>query len=535
MQFPLVLLAACHGPAPDGGGPEPGSEPTAPGSTPAATDIGPTALRRLTPSAYQNTVRDLFPGVVLPTVTLAADPLVHGFDNNGESQSPSALLVEQLFDGATAIAEAAAAFPSTAFGCPVDGGPDPLACGTTFLTAFGPRVFRRPLAADEQAEAVDLFTTVLAEDGFEVAIQVAVQLWLQAPEFVYLPEIGATGSSGVVPLSGYELASRMSYFLWNTMPDDALFAAAASGALATPEGIEAEALRMLDDPRAVDGIDDFDRLWLTLDLVDAIALDPATYPTFDAAVREAIGLEALWFARRALSEGTLETLLTDRSAELVPETAEVYGVSLPSAGGLVDLPAGERSGVLTRAAFLATRAHAVHPSPVKRGVFVLDRLLCTPPAPPPPDVDTSVPEPSGEPTTNRERYAAHVARPSCAGCHEAIDGIGFGFEHYDSLGMWRDTDGGFPVDATGTFTIGDLDGVPFDGAVEASALLAGSRTVSDCVAEAQVRYALGRSLVTGDGPVLEDLAGGFADAGGRFRDLRIAIVTSDAFRSRRTP
>jgi hypothetical protein len=528
MWLPLLWLSACKSP-PE---PPPGSE----GDEPLGTGLTVGALRRLSPSAYQNTVRDLFPGVVLPEVELVPDPLVHGFDNNGESQNPSALLVQQLHDGAAAVAEAAAAAPEASFGCPADGGPDPSACGAAFLERFGPRVFRRPLEPDELDEAQALFEEVLEQDGFPVAVQVVVALWLQSPEFLYLPELKDSPADSVIPLGPHELASRMSYFLWNSMPDDALFEAAAQGELETPEGIEAQTLRMLDDPRAVDAVDNFDRLWLQLDKVDAVSLDPVTYPTFDATLREQIRQETSLFARRAVQEGSLGSLLTDRGAVLEPEIAALYGVEGAESGELVELPAGERAGVLTRAAFLAIGAHAVHPSPVKRGVFVLERLLCSPPAPPPPGVDTAIPEDGGsDAITNRERYVEHEERPGCAGCHIAIDGIGFGFENYDSMGAWRTEDAGQPVDATGTFEVGDLRGQAFDDAIQASELLAGSRTVSDCVTESWTRYALGRSLGTGDEAALFELSEAFAQADGQFRELIVEIVQSEAFRSRRTP
>jgi hypothetical protein len=328
----------------------------------------------------------------------------------------------------------------------------------------------------------------------------------------------------------------MSYFLWNTMPDNELFDAAAEGRLATRDGIAVEAERMLADPRAIDAVDNQARLWLELDAIDSVSLDPATYPAFDVSLREAIHEETRLFARDAIRGGTLGTLLTDRSAELGPEMAAVYGVVAAGPGERVLLPAEERAGVLTRAAFLASRAHAIHPSPVKRGVFVLDRLLCSPPAPPPPGVDTQIPDDEpGAPVTNRERYEVHAERGNCVGCHKAIDGIGFGFEHYDSLGAWRDEDAGQPVDATGMFAVGDLADVPFDGAIEASELLAGSRTVSDCVAESWIRYALGRSLVPEDEATVALLADAFDASGTRFEDLLLAIVESEAFRTRRIP
>jgi hypothetical protein len=189
---------------------------------------------------------------------------------------------------------------------------------------------------------------------------------------------------------------------------------------------------------------------------------------------------------------------------------------------------------LTSSGFLASTSHAVNPSPVQRGVFVLERLLCAPTPAPPANVDTNPPQ-GGEdqPQTNRERYAEHSSNPTCAGCHTMIDGIGFGFEHYDSMGVWRDEDGGRPVDATGQLVAGsDVDG-PFDGAVELAHRLADSDTVRDCVATQWFRYSLGRNVEGEDACTEASLKADFAQSGGDVRELLVAIARSDAFRYRR--
>lgn len=503
-------------------------------------DPGPAPLRRLTHTQYNNTVRDLFPGVTLPLQTISVDPKVNGFENNADVQTPSALLIEQYQRAALAVTEAAWAAPEAFLPCAADGGGEPQQCGHTFILDFGARAFRRPMTADEEAAFLGFFDQQLAETNFTVALQLTTQALLQSPAFLYFLEFGGEPIEGgeAVALTGHELAARLSYFLWDSMPDAQLFAAAAAGDLDTVEGLAAEAMRMLGDSKARGALVNFHRQWFDFDGVALINPDPATYPNYTPELRTAMRAELDRFVESTLFEGpgTFASLLTSTETDVDATLAALYGVDAPPPGewAPVSLDPAQRSGILTRAGFLARTAHAVHPSPVKRGVFVLARLLCVPPAPPPANVNTNPPDEGepGQPKTNRERYAKHTAQADCASCHTAIDGVGFGFEHYDALGRWRDLDNGEPVDASGELVGTDVDGA-FDGAVELSQKLATSTQAHDCVVSQVYRYALGRGTTAADLCSLGDLRAQFAASSGDVHALLLAVVTSDAFRTRK--
>lgn len=527
---------------PPTGDPSEGSDTGEPAEcSDAVLDPGEAPLRRMTHTQYNNTVRDLFPGADIPPQTILVDPKVNGFENNSEVQAPSALLVEQYQKAALAVTAAAMAKPDGFLPCPADGGPDPATCGHDLLRDLGARAFRRPLAADEEAAYLTFFDQQMAEHNFNVGLQLAMQAILQAPPFIYFPEFGGdplVDQPELVALTGHELAARLSYFLWDTTPDEALLAAATAGDLDEIAGIEAEVLRMLDDPRARTSLVNFHRQWFDLDKIAEVNPDLATYPEFTPALRTSMRSEIDRFVESTIFDGagTFAALLTSPATTVDTQLAALYKVAAPPPDTWTDvnLPASERSGILTRAGFLARTAHAVHPSPVRRGVFVLSRLLCVPPAPPPPNVNTSPPDESDpdQPKTNRERYAKHTAQDTCGGCHQSIDGVGFGFENYDALGKWRTLDNTYPVDASGELIGTDVDG-PFVGALELSQKLATSTQAHNCVVSQVYRYALGRNTGLDDLCSLADLRGQFAAASGDIRALLLAVVTSDAFRFRR--
>ena len=527
---------------PPTGDPSEGSDTGEPAEcSEAVLDPGAAPLRRMTHTQYNNTVRDLFPGADIPPQTILVDPKVNGFENNSEVQAPSALLVEQYQKAALAVTAAAMAKPDGFLPCPADGGPDPATCGHDLLRDLGARAFRRPLAADEEAAYLTFFDQQMAEHNFNVGLQLAMQAILQAPPFIYFPEFGGdplVDQPELVALTGHELAARLSYFLWDTTPDEALLAAATAGDLDEIAGIEAEVLRMLDDPRARTSLVNFHRQWFDLDKIAEVNPDLATYPEFTPALRTSMRSEIDRFVESTIFDGagTFAALLTSPATTVDTQLAALYKVAAPPPDTWTDvnLPASERSGILTRAGFLARTAHAVHPSPVRRGVFVLSRLLCVPPAPPPPNVNTSPPDESDpdQPKTNRERYAKHTAQDTCGGCHQSIDGVGFGFENYDALGKWRTLDNTYPVDASGELIGTDVDG-PFVGALELSQKLATSTQAHNCVVSQVYRYALGRNTGLDDLCSLADLRGQFAAASGDIRALLLAVVTSDAFRFRR--
>jgi hypothetical protein len=490
-------------------------------------------IRRLSPSQLDNTLADLFVGATLPSAGLSPDPLVHGFDNNATTQAATALQINQLHAASLAVTTAALEQPEGWLPCDVND-LDP-SCVEGFLIDFGERAFRRPTTADEQAFVQDFYDEMLALDGDpRAALQLTLQGLLLSPDFLYVVEFGAdelAPAGSRVPLSGHELASRLSYFLWDSMPDQALFDAAASGELDHADGVEAQAWRMLADPRAERAVGNFHRLWLELDDIAHIAPYEAAFPSWEPAMNDAARAEIdqLVWSSAFGPDPTLTNLLLSRQTTVDPSLAGLYGVA-PEA---VELPANQRAGLLTRAGWLGATSHEVYASPVQRGVFVLKRLLCVPPAPPPANVDTSLEEGTTVAVTNRERYSAHAADPLCASCHTSIDGIGFGFENYDAIGAWRDVDNGAPVDATGAFADGDLSGTSYNGALEMSALLASSETVHRCSVTQWYRYALGRSEELGDEPTLDALTAAYWGTGGELPQLLVDLVRTDSFRTRR--
>jgi hypothetical protein len=278
------------------------------------------------------------------------------------------------------------------------------------------------------------------------------------------------------------------------------------------------------------------RQWLDLDAIALVGPDQAVYADWRNSMRSAMveEIERMVLRVEVDERGTLADLLTTRVTEVDPDLALLYGLEEPEDWQRVELDGSQRAGVLTTPGWLAATSHAVDPSPVLRGVFVLDRLLCHPPAPPPASVDTTPPEAdTGEPATNRDRYAQHTTDPACAACHVAIDGIGFGFESYDATGRWRDEDGGKPVDASGTLVGTDVDGA-FVGAPALANLLARSDTVHTCVATRWTEYALGRRLAAADACATEPFLAAYRPEVA-LEDLAIAIVRSDTFRYRGLP
>ncbi len=520
--------------ATDGGTGEPG------GACEGLHDPGPAPLRRLTHTQYNNTVDDLFPGADIPPQTILVDPKSGGFENDGELQNPSALLIEQYQKAAVAVTDAALDGIGVWLPCAPDGGANPTQCGHDFLVDFGARAFRRPLTDDERAAFLGFFDERLAADNFNVALQLAMQAFLQAPPFLYFLEFNGApvdGQSDIVLLDDYEIAARLSYFLWDTTPDAALLAAAAAGELTTEAGLEQQARRLLGEAPARRAVVNFHRQWLDFEKTELSSLDEATYPAWDPETTNHALLEEL---RRFIEhtifdgEGTLAALLTSSESFADATVAEIYGVPAPAEPwGPVSLDPSQRAGVLTTPGWLSGHAHAVNPSPVQRGVFVMERLLCQVAPPPPADVDTNPPDGGAEdPKTNRERYDQHTQDATCASCHKIIDGIGFGFEHYDSAGRYRELDNGFPVDASGELIGTDVDG-PFVDGIELAQRLGQSEVVRSCVVSQYFRYALGRAPEISDGCTQAALQAEFETTGGDIHELLVSVVLSDAFRYRR--
>jgi hypothetical protein len=405
-------------------------------------------------------------------------------------------------------------------------------CADDILRGFAYRAWRRP-PTDAEVDRLREFVT-LAEgqgDDFETGIRLALQATLLSPHFIYRVEIDPAPTS-LEPhlLTDFELASRLSYFIWSSMPDDELLAAADAGLLRDPSEIEAQALRMLDDPKARALVDNFAGQGLFTRDVAEVAPDYMLFPTFDDELREAMRLETETFFQSFLEDDLPVTeMLTADWGFVNDRLAEHYGMTPPGSTTptRVTLPA-DRRGLLGQGSVLTVTSHAARTSIVKRGRWILEQLLCEPPPPPPPGVDTTI-DTTGATGTLRERMEAHRANPTCAGCHSRMDPLGFALEHFDAVGAWRELDNGEPIDATGTLL---PQGADFDGAVELSGALAEDPRFPACVTRQLYTYALGRGPELSDDPYLQRITEGFASDGYQLRALIVGIVTSDPFRMR---
>jgi hypothetical protein len=522
---------------------------TGPGSkSPATLDCSgkvaaaPAPLARLTNLEYRNTVRELFPGIAIPEIDLPGDNVVEGFDNNAKAQTPSPTLIEQYRANAQAAGAAIAAHVDVALPCKTTTVTEQDSCGKQWIDTFTPRAYRRPITADERVRLNALFTSAKTSYGFNTAVSMVVQAVLQSSSFLYRVEFGGPAKGGVAALTGYELASRLSYFFWDSMPDKELSDAAASGALDTATGVEDQARRLLDDAKAHDAVASFFRQWLRFDKMNRMEKSATLYPAWNEDMAASLRTSTEKFVDRVFWDmgGSLDALLTDSSTFVDANIAPIYGLPATSVKTtatsmtLTDTNPAQRSGILTQAGLMAAFAHETTDSPVLRGVFVLDRLLCSAPPPPPPGVTGSITETTGnvQPMTTRDRFALTHEAGECASCHHTIDGFGFGFGHYDAIGKWRDTENGFDINAKG-WIVGtrDADG-EFDGAVELGQRLAQSTQVSDCVASQWYRYSLGLGASDVNSCDVAPATKAFTASDGDMRELMIATVMSDAFRRR---
>ena len=497
----------------------------------AAGDLAAAApLTRLTNREYLSTLGDLFPSAGLATTTLPTESKDDGFDNVGKNQSPTPVWVEAYFEQAGAVAGSVAAGVIAACG------PSDAACAETALLGLAERVFRKPVADDERARLVAVLGEATTKWGLAKGAEVALRGLLQTPQFLYRLELGVPqAGTTALSLSPHELASRLSYLLWDSMPDDALRASAGSGALSQPAELEAQARRLLGAPRARQAVALFHSQWLRFEKMATLSKSPTLFPTFDVATADALRASTERFVDAAFWEQrSLDAFLTSPTVYANASLAPILGVAASGSElAAVAAPAGQRAGILTQPGLLAGFAHETAGSPVLRGVFVLDRLQCAKPLPPPPDVPPApTADESGPAATTRQKFEQHLNSPVCSACHKTIDGIGFGFENYDAVGAYRTEEAGIPVDASGQ-VLGSLDADgAFNGAVELGTRLAGSTQTQACVARYWYRYAFG--LADGDinacalYPVVRD----FQASGRDLQELVVAIVRSSSFRTR---
>ncbi len=467
-----------------------------------------------------------------PTAGFPLEPRPAGFpfDDHAASQVVTATHVDAFLMAAEALADDAADRAATLHPC--DWGGDRAGCTRGLLEALGRRAFRRPLTGDELARYAAL---AVGADPDE-ALATAIHALLVSPSFLYRSELGERQPDGRYRLTGWELATAMSYTLVGTTPDAALLAAAATGELDQPAGLEREARRLLASPRAREQVGELTLQWLGAEAVLTADKRPDLFPDLDASVRAALARETRAFAAHVVFDGshTFEELLTADYTILDPAAARFYGVPVPGPDGIAPYE-GRRAGVLGHASVLASHAHSDQTSPIRRGLFVRRNLLCHE-LPPPPPFAGGVPDVDPAATT-RERFAAHTANPRCASCHRYIDGLGFGFEQLDPVGRWRETENGHPIDSTGALTdverLGTTTSADYATLPELGRLLADSRAAPACFARQYYRFARGVRETLAERCARLAIEQRFADSGFDLRELMIANLLSPDFAVRR--
>jgi hypothetical protein len=487
--------------------------------------------RRLTRTEIDATVRDVLGDTSAPAANVLAEDEYNPFDNDYTLQRASRALV----DGLEAFAEDAAARAvseanrARVVPC-MPAGDDDAACFAETVASVGRRLFRRPLTDDEVSAYLTLQTFATednpaVENDFYTGIALVIRSMLQDPEFLYRIEVGTPEADpNVLRLDGYELATRLSFLLWGSTPDDALLDAAAEGALATGNARREQAARLLEDERARNAIHRFHAMWLGYRSVP-----------HDAELTAAFHLETTRLIDRVIFDEpssyldlflSPETYLNDR-------LAEQYDLPSPSGGeGWVAYGSSGRAGILSHGSVLAAFSKFSDTSPTQRGIFVQTRLLCNKVLPPPANVNVDAPPSSNEAVCKIDRYAEHRESPSCAACHDDLDPIGFGLEAYDVGGRLRLADDGHPeCEITGA---GELPGYgTFNGPGELAQRLVESGEVTDCFVQHLLSYAIGRPLRDGEAGVVSELAETFAGNDYAAQELLLDHVASDRFALRR--
>ncbi|HEU0122600.1 MAG TPA: DUF1592 domain-containing protein [Bryobacteraceae bacterium] len=467
----------------------------------------PAMIRRLNRAEYSSTVRDLLNIHINAGRGLPADGAGgEGFDNAAETLFLSPMHAEKYLQAAREALAYGAKDPKSRERFLIAAPSDKMTAeeaGQKIITTFLPRAFRRPATAEENEQYVALFTSAYKRtQSFESSVLHALQGVLIAPQFLFRAEEPNPGT-GPRLLDDFALATRLSYFLWGTMPDEALFKAAQAGELRDEQKLSAQAVRMMKDARVREFAEQFVEQWLlTRELGRDIKPDEKLFPAYyDQEIQSAIRYEPILFFQELVNENlSLLNLIDSRFSVMSNKLARHYGIkpakALRQQPVVMDLPEDtHRGGVLGMAAVLAVSSYPNRTSPVLRGKWVLEALLGTPPPPPPPNVPQLPEHKDAAPQTLRERLTQHRANPVCATCHNRIDPLGFGLENYDVLGRWRDEDSKKPIDAKGVLP----DGARFDGPEEMKQILMQQRDLLvRNLANKMLGYALGRGLTLED-------------------------------------
>jgi Protein of unknown function (DUF1592)/Protein of unknown function (DUF1588)/Protein of unknown function (DUF1587)/Protein of unknown function (DUF1585)/Protein of unknown function (DUF1595) len=509
-----------------------------------ATNADP-ELRRLTHSQFNHTVHDLLGDQTSPASQFPSEDFVNGFRNQSQGQSLSPLLIEGYSAAAERLARSAFRGGDTHGLIPCK---PSAACRERFVREFGLKAFRRPLDAGEQKRYAALMAR---EPDFLKGAQLVMEAMLQSSNFIFRLE--ATPDPKLKP---WATASRLSYALWDTMPDAELFAAAARGDLSTRDSTEKIVRRMLDDPRARESLNEFVSQWLRFDRLLTASKDRRKFPLFTRETAIAMTEEARTFVSDLVwNEHDFMTLFTANYGHVNQELARVYGVSAPAKDfdRVPFPPDSERAGLLGEGLFLALTAKPDDSSPTARGLFVREQFLCQHVPDPPPGVNTNLPPVTeANPQTNRDRMTEHATNPACASCHKLIDPIGFGLEKFDAVGARRETlllqfrgknnnedseREGKPKFTTRKVNLnlntdGDVAGIPdsqFSSPAQLGAVLAKSPQCQECVVKQYFRYTAGRLETPADRPVIRKTLDDFRRSQFRFKELIVSLTLQREF------
>ncbi len=509
----------------------------------AGVDPGRVGIHRLNNTEYDNTVRDLLGNTSRPAKDFLAEEGL-SFDNTAAALGMTGPQYEAYFGAARALLDDPAAAAHYMGACMPAAADD--ACANKIITDFGFKVYRRNLAPEEVARAMKAYNAEFArsQSGAE-AIKLALRAMLSAANFLYRIEYDAKpASTEVHSLTSFELASRLSYLVWSTMPDDALFDLARRDALLDKDTLVAQVDHMLDDTtgKADSFIESFGGQWLDLRKIPTHSITPTVFTTYTNSLADAMVAEGqAWFREFSVGNRPLSEWFTADVNFVTDELAQHYGMGPQGAGTQlkrVEITTDNRRGFLGLASFLTHTSFPSRTSPTLRGVWVLSELLCDPPPPPPANVpkleDSATPEEMTQPAgaeNVKERLARHRADPACASCHKVLDPIGLGLERYDGIGRYRETYGnGDPIDPAGVLP----GGTAFAGPDELGALVGQDPRFSACVESKLYTYALGREVEDLDAATLEKVRAGWTARGPlTIRNLMKEVVASDAFRFRR--
>jgi len=494
-------------------------------------------LRRLTHSQYNNTVRDLLGDQTRPADQFPPEDFLNGFKNQSRGQEIPPILAEAYNTAAEKLARNAFAGGEDSNGlipCRAESPSDP-ACAETFARTFGGKAFRRPLS-DVEARR---YAALIAKEGarsrnFVRGAQLAVETMLQSPKFLFRLESG-----------GYKTAGDLSYFLWDTMPDEQLFKAAASGQLTGEAGRRRQAARLLQDPKARQALDEFTSQWLRFDQVLNTVKDRTLYPQFNLQLASAMTEETRRLVADLVWGGkNFMDLFRADYAFVNSDLAALYGLPAPSSefDKLMFPPESQRAGILGQSAFLAMTSKPGETSPTVRGLFVRDQFLCQQVPDPPPGVNSTLPPVTvDKPQTNRQRLQEHVVNKSCAGCHMLMDPIGFGFEKFDAIGQYHDKQIAMVMPAHGdrkskpvkllldidpSATINGIPNSQFSSPKELGQILANSPVCQKCMVKQLFRYAYGRRETAADASRIQQAAETFRKSGFRWKELMVFYASA---------